>query len=226
VALAVFPIGSANDYAASLGLDPDWWRHGGLSEGVRPVDVGIARSPGGRERYFVNGLGLGFNAAVTLERNRIPWLRGVPLYCLGLLGALVRRFRCPVLKVTFDTDNGPVVRQVPTLALTVAVGRREGNFMLAPDAQLDDGLFDYLQAGILKRWELVRYLPQMISGDLPYHHPQLWAGRCCRVEVESEAPLAAHLDGELFSRPEDGIYRIEVALRKHALRVKTGRPRN
>jgi diacylglycerol kinase family enzyme len=228
VTLAVFPIGSANDYAVSLGLDPDWWQHERIEHGVRPVDVGVVHGLDGRARYFINGLGLGFNAGVTLERNRIPWLRGVALYGLGLLAALCFRFRKPVLKVTITGDdgstNGPIVRQVPTLALTVAIGRREGNFVLAPGAQLDDGLFDYLQAGALKRWELVRYLPQMISGNLPFGHPQLWNGRCRKIEVESEAPLAVHLDGELFHRPEDDAHHIEVAILKHALRVKTGPP--
>jgi diacylglycerol kinase family enzyme len=225
-ALVVFPVGSANDYAASLGLSPDWWLRDSLDRGVRPVDVGVARRPDGRARYFINGVGLGFNAAVTLERNRIPWLRGVALYSLGLLCALSYRFARPVMKVTFQCNgdsNAPVVRQVRTLALSVAIGRREGNFMLAPRAELDDGFLDYLQAGTLRRWELVRYLPQMISGDLPYSHPQLWHGRCQQVQVESEAPLAAHLDGELFSRPEDAAHRIDITILKHGLRVKTGR---
>lgn len=226
VALAVFPIGSANDYAASLGLDPEWWLRTPLADGVRPVDVGVVRQPNGRSRYFINGLGLGFNAGVTLERNRIPWLRGLALYSLGLLAAMCFRFRQPVLKVTLFGANGPqptpLVRQVPTLALTVAIGRREGNFVLAPAARLDDGLFDYLQAGALKRWELVRYLPGMISGDLPFGHPQLWTGQCERVEVESDSPLAVHLDGELFQHPEDNEHRIEIDIHKHALRVKTG----
>jgi diacylglycerol kinase family enzyme len=226
VALAVFPIGSANDYAASLGLGPEWWLYDGLDRGVRPVDVGVARRPDGRARYFINGLGLGFNAAVTLERNRIPWLRGLALYSLGLLSALCYRFQQPTIKVTIACANGQgdpaVVRQVPTLALTVAIGRREGNFVLAPQARLDDGLFDYLQAGELRRWELVRYLPRMITGALPYDHPQLWAGRCDRVEVESDTPLSVHLDGELFVGPDDQARRIDVSLLKHALRVKMG----
>jgi diacylglycerol kinase (ATP) len=224
--LVVFPIGSANDYAASLGLSHDWWLHESLDQGIRPVDVGMVQRPDGRTRYFINGVGLGFNAAVTLERNRIPWLRGVALYSLGLLGALCYRFARPVMRVTFHCDNGQgddaVIRQVPTLALSVAIGQREGNFRLTPKAQLDDGFFDYLQAGTLRRWELVRYLPQMISGDLPYWHPQLWHGRCQQVQVESETPLAAHLDGELFSRPEDATHRIDIMLLKHGLRAKTG----
>jgi diacylglycerol kinase family enzyme len=219
--LCVFPIGSANDYAGSLGLPAEWWLSRTLNDIVRPVDVGVVRGPDGRERYFINGLGLGFNAAVNLERNRIPWLRGLPLYSLGLLCALCYRFRQPTMKVTFTCNGqGEAVRQVPTLALTVAIGRREGNFTLTPKAQLDDGMFDYLQAGALRRWELIRYLPGMITGDLPYHHPQLWAGRCDAVQVEADTPLAVHLDGETLYRPQDAAHRIDVAIRKHALRVR------
>jgi diacylglycerol kinase family enzyme len=225
--LAVIPIGSANDYAASLGLSADWWLRESIDSNLRALDVGLAQRPDGRTRFFINGIGLGFNAAVTLERNRIPWLRGLALYSLGLLSALCYRFAQPIVKVTLHGDAGngsePIVRQVPTLALSVAIGRREGNFLLTPKAVLDDGFFDYLQAGALRRWELVRYLPQMISGDLPYEHPQLWHGRCQEVRVESETPLAAHLDGELFSRPEEGVRRIDISLLRHALRVKTGR---
>jgi diacylglycerol kinase family enzyme len=42
------------------------------------------------------------------------------------------------------------------------------------------------------------------------------------VRVESDAPLAAHLDGELFTRPEEDVHRIDVSILKQALRVKTG----
>src|SRR5947209_3201530 len=75
VSLAVYPVGSANDYAHSLGLDAGWWLQPHSSVGVRSVDVGIVRSEGRPERYFINGLGLGFNGAVTLESRRIRRLQ-------------------------------------------------------------------------------------------------------------------------------------------------------
>lgn len=223
VVLAVFPAGSANDYAYSLGLKPGWWRRWLRGESaVRPraVDVGLVEAPGGRTRYFVNGLGLGFNAAVALERDRTPWLRGVPLYSVSLFTALCFRFHQPRMKVTLETAGGTLVRHHPTLALSVAVGRREGSFLLAPRAELDDGQFDYLQAGALRRWELVRHFPGLITGHLPADHPELWTGRCRRVSVESEAALAVHLDGEFFSRPADGVRRLEVSIVPGALRVQ------
>src|SRR5207248_2866580 len=53
--LAVVPVGSANDYAHALGLGADWWLRPDPAVGVRRVDVGVVRSAGGREQFFVNG---------------------------------------------------------------------------------------------------------------------------------------------------------------------------
>jgi diacylglycerol kinase family enzyme len=220
VALAVLPVGSANDYAHSLGLDGNWWVDFDRVTGFRSVDVGTVRGSDGRERFFVNGLGLGFNGAVTLESERIRWLRGVFLYCLALLRALYRHFSCPQMVVTIDGN----ARQTPTLALTVAIGRREGNFVLAPRAVIDDGLFDYLHAGRIGRAELLRYVPGMITGNLPTDHPALWTGRCRQVQVHSEAPLTVHLDGEIFSRPQDDLHDLEIRMLPAALRVVSGKP--
>jgi diacylglycerol kinase (ATP) len=216
VALAVFPVGSANDYAFSLGLGPDWWLNTDPLGSARAVDVGLVRTPDGRERHFVNGIGIGFNGAVTMESRRIRRLQGVPLYTLALLRALVYHYRRPLVTATIDG----AVRRVPTLAFSVAIGCREGNFKLAPNAVVDDGQFDYLQAGALPRWELLRYVPGMITGNLPTDHPALWRGRCRHVILHSEDPLPVHLDGEVFCEPSDGVRDLDIQIVPGALRVQ------
>jgi diacylglycerol kinase family enzyme len=221
-ALAVYPTGSANDYAYSLGLPPEWWAAPDFAVTVRPVDVGLARAPDGRERHFLNALGLGLNGAVNLESRRIRRLRGLPRYGLALLRTMWSHFNHPVMTVTLDGT----ARTAPTLAFSVALGCREGNFLLAPHAQLDDGYFDYLHAGPVPRWELLRYVPALIAGGLPDNHPRLWQGRCRAVRLTSEAPLIAHVDGEFFTLPEDGIRKLDVRMLAGRLRVQaaTGRP--
>jgi diacylglycerol kinase family enzyme len=217
VSLAIFPIGSANDYAHSLGLASEWWLRSDPTACARTVDVGVFRTADGRERYFVNGVGIGFNGAVTLESRRIRRLQGVWLYSVALFRALWYHFH-PV-PMTVQVDD--CVQQVPTLALSVAIGRREGNFVLAPKALVDDGLFDYLHVGRLRRWELLRYFPGMISGNLPANHPAIRTGRCRHVHVCALAPLIVHLDGELFSRPEDNLREFDIHILPAALRVQT-----
>jgi diacylglycerol kinase (ATP) len=180
------------------------------------VDVGVARAPG-RSRFFVNGLGLGFNGMVTLESRRIHWLQGPALYGLALLRTLCFHYTLPRMTVRID-DAGE--RVVPTLALSLALAQREGNFVVAPHAVLDDGLFDYFHAGPLSRWDMLRLLPRLfLAGGLPADHPKLWLGRCRQVRLHSESALVVHADGEMFCLPGDGVQDLEVELLPGALRV-------
>src|SRR5690606_11200620 len=67
ISLGVIPIGSANDYFHSIE------REGKAFPESKSflVDVGQVSEPGGRTRFFICCLGLGFNGAVTLESRKI-----------------------------------------------------------------------------------------------------------------------------------------------------------
>jgi diacylglycerol kinase family enzyme len=214
VVLAVLPSGSANDYAYSLGLDADWWRR---PDGFAPrrVDVGVVRAAG-RSRFFVNGLGLGFNGIVTRESRRIRRLQGLALYGLALLRTLCFHYTLIPMSIRLDDEE----RAMPTLALSLALGRREGNFVVAPQAVLDDGLFDYIHVGPCRRRELVPLLPGLFLGrGLPSNRPRIWLGRCRRVHVRAEAGLTVHTDGELFCVAEDGVRELDIELLPGVMRV-------
>jgi diacylglycerol kinase family enzyme len=215
VTFAPLPVGSANDYAHSLGLGDDWWRRPDPAVGPGRVDVGVVRS-GARRRFFVNGLGAGFNALVTRESRRIRLLRGLPLYALAVLRVILFRYTCPVTTVRLD-DAEP--RTGPTLGLSLALGRREGNFVVAPQAKLDDGLFDYVYGRVTSRVDLLWFMAQMAAGRLRTDHPLVHMGQCRRAFVRSETPLIVHVDGEFFCQPEDGVHEMEAEVLPGALRV-------
>jgi diacylglycerol kinase family enzyme len=215
-ALAVYPIGSANDYAHSLGLTEGWWERSDRSVALRPVDVGLVCGANGRQRYFINALGIGFTGAVNLESRRVGRLRGLTRYLAGLLRALRYHYHFPVMTITLNGE----VRTQPTLSLSLGIGQREGNFLLAPRAVLDDGFFDYLHAGRLTRWQLLSLVPAGIRGRLPDDHPGYRMGRCREVKLSSEAPLTVHGDGEFFCSPEDDVRALEVGILSGRLRVQ------
>ncbi len=210
VHFAIVPIGSANDYHHSLLHETD-------GNDVRSVDVGRVRAPCGREKFFVCCLGLGLNGAVTLESRRIKRLQGVALYGLATLRALLYHYGTPTMQIGIDDE--PATPQ-PTLMFSVLVGRREGGFVMAPQARLDDGWLDYVHAGALSRWEVLRFLPRLALAGPPAAHPKVRQGQCRRVRVGSESPLIVHLDGEFFCRPEDRIRELEIDIVPAALRVQ------
>jgi diacylglycerol kinase family enzyme len=213
VTFGVAPIGSANDYAHSMTFN-----HSPAAAGQpRLVDVGRVRDEHGRERYFLCCLGLGLNGAVTLESRRVRRLQGMALYGLATLRALWYHYACPRMTLTLD-DNPPWT--APTLMFSVLLGRREGGFVLAPQAEVDDGLFDYVHAGALSRWEVLRFLPRVALSGLPANDPRLRIGRCRHVQVRSEAPLIVHIDGEFFCRPEDRVRSLDIQILPRQLRVQ------
>ena len=140
---------------------------------IRNVDVGRIRG-GGRSRYFINGMGLGFNSAVTLESRSIRRLQGMMLYGLAFLRALWRHYECPELSIRLDDQ----VFDQETLALTVNLGKREGGFLVTPHADLSDGLFDVVLAGAIPRLRAVWLLPKLAAGTLPRDHPLIRQTRC------------------------------------------------
>jgi YegS/Rv2252/BmrU family lipid kinase len=220
VIFSTWPVGSANDYAYTLGMQA-WWdrRNERLPTDTCDADVGRVTG-GGRERFFVNALGVGFNGMVTLESRSIHWLRGMPLYALAFLKAMVKHFAMPRLTVRSDD----LVFEGPTLALTVNLGQREGGFPLTPAASLTDGRFDYVHGTDLRRRHLLRFLPAMVRGKLPANHPRLRLGQARRVEVKSETPLCVHVDGEFFCVPRDGVREVVAEVVPARLRVEVFPP--
>jgi diacylglycerol kinase family enzyme len=212
VSLAILPLGSANDYFYSVQKETPVHDHGA---GLR-VDVGLAREPGGKDRYFLCCLGLGFNGMVTREARKIRGLQGIPLYGLATLRALWYHFAHPRLTVTLD--EGPAIT-APTLMLSLMIGNREGGFLLGPRASLTDGLFDVVLAKQLTRLQVLGLLPRLALSGTPESYPEVVQGRCRRVRLLSDEALIIHLDGEFFCVPEDGVREMDIELLPGRLRV-------
>jgi len=217
---SVWPIGSANDFAFSLGMDV-WWKVRATNPPTETLEIDVGRvTVPGRERYVICCVGIGFNGMVTIEARKTRWLAGMPLYAWAFLKAMVKHFDTPTMTIKFD-DTEVIV---PTLALSVLNGQREGNFPLRPAADLTDGVFDYMHATRLSRGHLIRYLPGMATGKLPENHPLLSLGRAARIEVRSEAPLCVHADGEFVCVPSDKIHDVAVEVVPRRLRVEVYPP--
>ena len=203
VAFTIIPIGSANDYAFSLELDrTDLPR-------VRPVDVGSVRAPNGKQVYFGCCFGLGLNGRVTLESRRIRRLQGVFLYGLAAIRALIYHYEHPPMTLRIDEEPPWTT---PTLLFSALVGKREGGFVFAPKAEVDDGWLDFVHAGDLSRWQIIQLLPRLALFGPPETYPKVRQGRCRRVTLHSETPLIAHTDGEFFCLPEEGVRDVEIEI--------------
>jgi diacylglycerol kinase family enzyme len=214
VCFAVIPLGSADDYAYSLKCE-----QGAVAAGSRSVDVGRVRTDSGAERFFVCCASLGFAPCVTLESHRIDWLQGRLLYGLAALRAMCLHWG--YLDLTGSLDDVPLATDA-CLSISVMLGRREGGFIMAPEARLDDGWFDIVRAGRLSRWEALRLIPSLSVKGPPRDHPKLSFVRGRRLIVDSRQPLVLHTDGEMLCRLQDHVLHVEIELIPRRLKVRLG----
>lgn len=214
--LAIVPIGSANDYAHALRRQ---FGATGLLEGEGAlVDVGrVSAGDGGRSRYFVEGAGCGLAGEVTLASREIRYLQGMPLYGLAVWRALREMRDASEWELAYD---GHGVERRDILMLSLLLGCREGSFSMAPEARLDDGMFNHVEVGRLGRWQALRLLPRLALFGPPASHPHITRGCCTRISIRSPEDLCVHTDGELFAKPGDGVREATFELLPGRLRVK------
>jgi diacylglycerol kinase (ATP) len=138
----VIPIGRGNDFAYGAGIP------GGFVESMQlllegepyPLDIGhIAGGDYPEGRYFGNGIGIGFDAIVGLEAAKIRYLHGMSSYFVAALKTLILRPKAPTIEISYGNE-----KQVTTPALiSIMNGKRMGGaFFMAPDGDMNDGLFN------------------------------------------------------------------------------------
>jgi YegS/Rv2252/BmrU family lipid kinase len=191
--MGVLPVGSGNDYVKALGIGTDLERALGVLVGgkVRVVDAGEVNGI-----RFNNGLGIGFDAEVAAGVVEAPaYLGGTGRY-MWSVGRLLRGFRCHEAEIKLDAGE---VIEAKTILVAVAIGTTYGaRFRLAPEARLDDGLFDVVWSEEVSRAEVLRLVPATLGGTL-LRHPKVHLARAREVEVELAEEVPAHVDGEILT---------------------------
>jgi len=200
-ALAYIPSGTGADFSRTLGfhgrsIDEHIERL--LCAPVTAVDCGEVRfvSAKGEEtnRLFINESSLGFsaNTADAVNRaskhfkGRLPFLIGV-VRCLSTL-------RNPLLRISVE---GELVHEEPTLLVAVANGKYfGGSMMIAPNAEIDDGLLDIIVISAMSRLTLLRKIKSIYSGQ-HLDEPEVTALRGKTVHINAvNDEVLLEMDGE------------------------------
>jgi YegS/Rv2252/BmrU family lipid kinase len=215
--MGILPAGSGNDVAFALGigkqLEP-------LIESLeanstRRIDVASVRAADGRTCFLLNNMGLLLEGEINLASHRYHWPRGSGLYVRAVIASMMRCL--PVARLTLTIDGKPLERTA--MILSIANGPRSGGkFFLATDAAIDDGRMNYVLAAPAGRLRVLRMAAAALRGSPPQ---ATWIERGVfrSMSVASEIPLAAHVDGEPWLRPEDGVRQVSLELMPAALAV-------
>ena len=194
--LGFLPLGTGNSFLRDFsekGLDHAITSL--LAERSRPCDVMRMRHRTG-EIYFINLLSMGFSADVATLRARRFSHWGELGYFTSIFLTLARFNRRP-----FPTriDGQQQFDERSCLFVTFNNSKfTGGTMMIAPKAQVDDGLVEYVRWGPIGRLGLIRNLPGLYDGT----HIQHLLAECNsvrRVEFKLDAPVDVMVDGEVLS---------------------------
>jgi YegS/Rv2252/BmrU family lipid kinase len=200
VALGCLGVGRGNDFGFGMGI-PQGVESGCkvLHEDCRKtIDVG--KVTGGlfpEGRYFGNGVGIGFDAVVGFEALKMKRLHGFLSYLVAALKTIFLYYNPPIIRIEYESND--VTQQ--SLMVSVMNGRRMGGgFMMAPNAETDDGLLDLCIAGSVSRMGIFALMPRFMNGT-QHNHKAITTGRAKKVKVTAvEGVLPAHADGETLCK--------------------------
>lgn len=198
--LVVFSRGTGCDFIKSLGMSK------GIEDLLavlernkeKMIDVGRAditgRDGNTSTRYFANVADIGIGAETANRVNKhSKRLRGKLSFLIGTATTLML-YRNKELEVTIDEKM--VIKEKMSLVV-VANGKYFGGSMkVAPDAVLDDGLFDVIIFGDLSKPDFIKSFPLVYEGR-HMSHPKLKLIRGSRVKVTSGGNALLELDGEI-----------------------------
>jgi diacylglycerol kinase (ATP) len=195
--LGVVPLGSGNDFAFAIGMDPlpEVAIRQVFTGEQHPVDIGRLEDNRGRIEYWDNSVGIGFDATVTIRSRNFTYLRGFLIYLMAVLQTIVLNHDAPLMKIISDSESF----EKEMLMFVMANGCREGGgFLVAPKAKPDDGVFHYAAIEKVSRLMMLRLVPEVMNGTHG-RFPQVHMGAFHKLELNANQPLVIHMDGEIFA---------------------------
>jgi diacylglycerol kinase (ATP) len=151
----------------------------------------------------------GFDSAVNERANRMRWPSGPRRYDLAILAELAK-LAPGRLTVTEDTGSTELD------AIQIAIGNIPfygGGIPVCPAADPTDGLFDVTLVGRASRFDLMKMLPGLRTGN-HVNNPLVTTSRTREIRIGEANGWVAYADGERI-----GPLPVEVTCVPNALKV-------
>jgi YegS/Rv2252/BmrU family lipid kinase len=146
--------------------------------------------------HYINLLSVGFSADVAAMRARRFSGWGELGYQSSIFICLARFRRRPF---PLSVDGEKEIDRRPCLFLTFSNSKfTGGTMMIAPSAEVNDGLIEYVRWGPIGRLGLIRNLPTLYDGT-HIAHPLAERRAARRIDFHLDAPVDVMVDGEVLS---------------------------
>ena len=217
--LGIIPAGCGNDLIRSLAIPKS------LSEAFKVlmqkkttgIDIGKVN-----QLYFINGMGIGFDAWVVKTLLSEKRLYGKLRYLYGIFKSIYQYK--PVELVLSYNDISTTEKY---FMINIGNGHSMGGgFKLTPMAVVNDGLLDLNIVQHLTTIEIFKNLFKVFSGKHT-EMPQVTTARTNYLKVESVEQFAAQIDGEFFPLSmKESPHALIISLLPKAIEIVVAHDRN
>ncbi|MGA9815002.1 MAG: diacylglycerol kinase family protein [Terriglobales bacterium] len=194
--LAFLPLGTGNSFLRDFSdRGVEFAIEALLARRTSPCDVLRLTHQNG-VLHYINLLSMGFSADVATLRARRFSGWGEIGYQSSIFICLARFRRRPF---PLRVDGEPELDRRPCLFLTFSNSKfTGGTMMIAPKAEVNDGLIEYVRWGPIGRLGLIRNLPTLYDGT-HIKHPLAERRPVKRVDFQLDAPVDVMVDGEVLT---------------------------
>jgi YegS/Rv2252/BmrU family lipid kinase len=202
--LAVLPGGRGNDFARTLGIPRDPAGAAALIANgrERAIDLGVC---GGRAFVGIASCGFDSDANRIANATRVP---GDAAYLYGALRALAS-WRPARFELALDGERLVHVGY----SVAAANGRQYGGGMLlAPDASLDDGMFDVVTVADVPKRRFLRGLPRVFRGKHVLND-EVDVRRARELRIAADRPFTLYADGDPLAELPATVRTLPAAVR-------------
>lgn len=195
ITLGAIPIGNGNDFIEMLGMPSSPEDCMNIFKKGKTKAIDLIKCRGDLNCWCINTVGMGLDGLANRYTQSYKPRFGSAAYIMGAIqSAMVSRPEDVKMKLDGRQFNDRL------LMLTVCNGFREGGrFIVAPDAQLDDGFLDILMLSPMNKLQLLASLPRFIH-RFPKNFPKAGIQKNHVVVLDFKKPVAIHVDGEYSSR--------------------------
>jgi YegS/Rv2252/BmrU family lipid kinase len=190
--LGVLPLGTANDFARTMGISPDPVKAAEVIAAGHQATVDLGEVNG---HLFFNVASIGFSAELAGELTEHAKKRWGTLG-YGIVAARMlmrsRLFTCYV-------DHDDTTEKIRTMQVSVGNGRHYGGGMTVEEtATADDGWLDLYSLEVDHWWRLLRLLPSLRKGTQG-QWDDVRAFKTTEVTIRTKQPRPVNTDGELVT---------------------------
>jgi len=194
--LGVLPLGTANDFARTLGIPSDVDAACATIAAGRVVDVDVGRAD---DNYFVNVASLGLSVAVTRALSAgLKRRLGSLAYPVATLRAY-RGFEPFAARLEFPDGDHPPIDVGEAMQVAVGNGRYYGGGnVVSPEAGIDDQRLDVYVIARGQARDHVAIVSAFRSGSF-VDHPLVTHVATSEVVVRTDPRRDINIDGEVVS---------------------------